>query len=185
MSQSRMVPLACRSQRSSSRVGGSTTTRCGRIRVLAISRRTNSQLGKQKTQHLVCNGPGRCGIWGLRALARCATCPHRAHAANGRHLKLAVVRRIWAGQIGAARLVARHLKLGHSPQALIATLARAGVRTAFRRSAPACGRRVVLYLSIRHTLPRGPDGPLVRTPSPPLTYASTDGGYCGRHSISR
>ena len=33
-----------------------------------------------------------------RAPARCTTRPHRPHTANGRRLKLAVVRRIWAGQ---------------------------------------------------------------------------------------
>jgi hypothetical protein len=48
------------------------------------------------------NGPGRCGIWGLRAPARCTTRPHRAHAANGRRLKLAVVRKIRAGYLISA-----------------------------------------------------------------------------------
>jgi hypothetical protein len=45
------------------------------------------------------NGPGRCGIRGLRAPARCSTVPAGTNAASkGSRLKLTVVRRIWAGQ---------------------------------------------------------------------------------------
>jgi len=46
-----------------------------------------------------CNGPGRFGIWGLRAPARCSTVPAGTNAASkGGRLKLTVVRRTWAGQ---------------------------------------------------------------------------------------
>ena len=45
-----------------------------------------------------CNGPGRCGIWGLRAPARCTTVPAGTNAASkGGRLKLTVVRRNRAG----------------------------------------------------------------------------------------
>src|SRR5919198_5146493 len=45
------------------------------------------------------NGPGRCGTWGLRVPARCSTVPSGTKAASeGSRLKLAVVRRIRAGQ---------------------------------------------------------------------------------------
>src|SRR4029077_9778027 len=48
-----------------------------------------------------CNGPGRCGIRGLRAPARCSTVPAGTNAASkGSRLKLTVVRRIWAGHSG-------------------------------------------------------------------------------------
>ncbi|MEA2634774.1 MAG: putative transposase [Chloroflexota bacterium] len=48
------------------------------------------------------NGPGRCAVWGLRAPARCSTVPHGTieRAGDARTLKLSVVRRIRAGQIG-------------------------------------------------------------------------------------
>src|SRR5689334_19943353 len=45
-----------------------------------------------------CNGPGRCGIWGLRAPPRCITAPSGATARRSRSLTLAAVRRIRAGQ---------------------------------------------------------------------------------------
>src|SRR4029077_8050961 len=46
-----------------------------------------------------CNGPGRSGIRGLRAPARCSSVPAGTNAASkGSRLKLTVVRRIWAGQ---------------------------------------------------------------------------------------
>ena len=45
-----------------------------------------------------CNGPGRCGTWGLRAPARCSTVPAGTNAASkGSRLKLTVVRKI--GQV--------------------------------------------------------------------------------------
>ena len=45
-----------------------------------------------------CNGPGRCGVWGLRAPARCATAPCGATGRNeGSRLKLTLVRRNRAG----------------------------------------------------------------------------------------
>jgi hypothetical protein len=41
---------------------------------------------------------GGCGLWGLRAPARCSTVPAGTIAASkGSRLKLTVVRRIWAG----------------------------------------------------------------------------------------
>ena len=41
-----------------------------------------------------CNGPGRYGIWGLRAPARCSTVPAGTNAASkGSRLKLTVVRK--------------------------------------------------------------------------------------------
>jgi putative transposase len=46
-----------------------------------------------------CNGPGRCGVWGLRAPARCSIVPLGTSAASqGSRLKLTVVRRNRAGQ---------------------------------------------------------------------------------------
>ena len=44
------------------------------------------------------NGPGRCGMWGLRVPPRCITAPPGATAARSRPLKLTVVRRNRAGQ---------------------------------------------------------------------------------------
>ena len=45
------------------------------------------------------NGPGRCGIWSLRAPARCIIAPSRGkRSKRGGRLKLAVVRRSRAGQ---------------------------------------------------------------------------------------
>jgi putative transposase len=68
------------------------------IRVSAISRPTRSSL-KEQDQRPSCNGPGRCGTSGLRALARCSTIPSGTNAAGrGSHLKLTVLRRIGAGQ---------------------------------------------------------------------------------------
>ena len=44
------------------------------------------------------NGPGRCGMWGLRAPARCSTVPPGTTAASqGSRLKLMLVRRIRPG----------------------------------------------------------------------------------------
>ena len=91
-------------RRSLSSAGGSTTTRCGRIRALATSRQTNLQLGKQKTHHLAMQRARALRYLGLRAPARCTTRPHRAHTANGRRLKLAVVRTIWAGHVDTLRV---------------------------------------------------------------------------------
>jgi hypothetical protein len=46
-----------------------------------------------------CNGPGRCGVWGLRAPARCSIAPPGTNAASrDSRLKLTVVRRNRAGQ---------------------------------------------------------------------------------------
>ena len=42
------------------------------------------------------NGPGRCGMWGLRAPARCTTA-RKGTGANGSRLKLKMVRRNRAG----------------------------------------------------------------------------------------
>ena len=54
---------------------------------------------RSKTSAPSCNGPGRCGIWGLRAPARCSTVPAGTNAASkGSRLKLTVVRRNRAGQ---------------------------------------------------------------------------------------
>ena len=51
-----------------------------------------------------CNGPGRYGIWGLRAPARCSTVPAGTNAASkGGRLKLTVVRRTWAGHFEELR----------------------------------------------------------------------------------
>jgi hypothetical protein len=53
---------------------------------------------RSKTSAPSCNGPGRCGTWGLRAPARCSTVPSGTHAANqGSRLKLKLVRRNRAG----------------------------------------------------------------------------------------
>jgi transposase InsO family protein len=55
---------------------------------------------RSKASALPCNGPGRCGMWGLRAPARCSIVPSRTNAANrGSRLKLTVVRRNRAGQV--------------------------------------------------------------------------------------
>ena len=54
---------------------------------------------RSKTSAPSCNGPGRCGMSGLRAPARCSTVPSGTNAASrGSRLKLTVVRRIRAGQ---------------------------------------------------------------------------------------
>src|SRR5215204_3204573 len=48
-----------------------------------------------------CNGPGRCGVWGLHAPARCATAPCGATGrTEGSRLKITLVRRNRAGQGG-------------------------------------------------------------------------------------
>jgi hypothetical protein len=53
-----------------------------------MSRRNSSIMFAGK-----CNGPGRCGTWGLRAPARCSTVPSGTDAASqGSRLKLTVVR---------------------------------------------------------------------------------------------
>jgi hypothetical protein len=55
---------------------------------------------RSKASALPCNGPGRCGMWGLRAPARCSTVPSGTNAASrGSRLKLTVVRRNRAGHL--------------------------------------------------------------------------------------
>ena len=67
---------------------------------LDISRRRSSWLEEQGQRPAMNNGPGRYGIWGLRAPARCSTVPAGTNAASkGGRLKLTVVRRTWAGHL--------------------------------------------------------------------------------------
>ena len=67
-----------------------------------LSRAERVRGSRNKASAPPCNGPGRYGIWGLRAPARCSTVPAGTNAASkGGRLKLTVVRRTWAGHIDA------------------------------------------------------------------------------------
>src|SRR3546814_16556821 len=56
--------------------------------------------GQRKRSIRASNGPGRCGVWGLRAPARCITVPAGTQpATRGRSLKLNPGRRNRAGQL--------------------------------------------------------------------------------------
>ena len=69
-----------------------------------------------------CNGPGRYGIWGLRAPARCSTVPAGTNAASkGSRLKLTVVRRTWAGQRASRWQSRKQRRTGRSVAATRAT----------------------------------------------------------------
>ena len=59
-----------------------------------------AKLEEQDAASVPGNGPGRCGMWGLRAPARCTTVPQGANEGRNRggRLKLTVVRRNRAGQ---------------------------------------------------------------------------------------
>ena len=86
--------------------GAATTTRYVRIRASATSRRRSSWLGSKPSVPSR-NGPGRCGMWGLRAPARCTTAPPGANAASrGSRLKLSVVRE--SGQVEDSTLAVLH-----------------------------------------------------------------------------
>jgi hypothetical protein len=78
-----------------------------------------------------CNGPGRYGIWGLRAPARCSTVPAGTNAASkGGRLKLTVVRRTWAGQ--AAKFRSRANARSHSAMPWAARLVKIWVIPMFK-----------------------------------------------------
>src|SRR5271163_645541 len=68
-------------QRSSSKLGGSTTMRCVHIRASATLRQTSSWLTKQ-TQRLARQRAGSLRYWGLRAPARCTNRPARGKCSN-------------------------------------------------------------------------------------------------------
>src|SRR6185437_10675355 len=93
-----MVPLACRSE--------------GDYRELATALQRGAPTFKPRLSDAerICgatdqrsawhsNGPGRCGTWAFAPRPVAPPASREANAANsGRHLKLAVVRRNWAGQ---------------------------------------------------------------------------------------
>ena len=76
-----------------------------------LSRAERVRGSRNKASAPPCNGPGRYGIWGLRAPARCSTVPAGTNAASkGARLKLTVVRRTWAGHDASRVAVSSSLR---------------------------------------------------------------------------
>ena len=91
------------------------------------------------------NGPGRCGIWGLRAPARCSTAPQGASGttSKGSRLKLKLVRRNRAGH--------GQLTLDLSDYSL-----KEVVHTVFTAvESLATGKKLALRIDVASNLPRG------------------------------
>jgi hypothetical protein len=108
VSEPRMVSFARRGEGSDRRMAA-TLQRGTSAFEPRLSHAERVRGSRSKSSAPPCNGPGRCGMWGLRAPARCSTVPAGTNAASkGSRLKLTMVRRIWAGQSsclggGAAR----------------------------------------------------------------------------------
>ena len=87
--------------RSSSKTGSMLGCTARPDRASTIRHRPNSPPSSRRRlqRRQTGNGPGRCGIWGLRAPARCSTAPQGASGttSKGCRLKLKLVRRNRAG----------------------------------------------------------------------------------------
>ena len=99
VSEPRMVSFARRGKGSDRRMAA-TLQRGTSAFEPRLSRAERVRGSRNKASAPPCNGPGRYGIWGLRAPARCSTVPAGTNAASkGGRLKLTVVRRTWAGHL--------------------------------------------------------------------------------------
>src|SRR5262245_14684645 len=94
-----MVSLACRSHGDHRSVAASLQRRASAFEPrLSHAERVCGSTAKRSVPS--CNGPGRCGVWAFAPWPVAQPALQGAHTGGkGRRLKLAVVRRIWAGQV--------------------------------------------------------------------------------------
>src|SRR6185437_5721516 len=106
------------------------------------------------------NGPGRCGTWAFAPRPVAPPASREANAANnGRRLKLAVVRRNWAGQLHLAkqpqaRAVLHLSRIGPLAPRINRRLGIPASHWGFRRPASTGRAQRPLHTKIKRTAPR-------------------------------